>query len=247
MKKSVFYKVLLVLAVGVAMAYLLVAVAVFAGRTDDVVCQRLELSFAASGENRLIDEADVVRLLKNGGLYPVGKKRSEVETEKIEARLSGSELIKSVECYLTPSGVARMYVKQRVPKFRVMGRQNYYVDTDRRVVRALAGYAAYLPVVSGDVPVEMAQGELFDFVDYLEKNDFWNAQVEQIFVRPDRKVELVPRVGGGIVLLGHLDGYEAKLEKLKKLYVNGFNEIGWNRYKMIDLQYKGQIVCTRAK
>ena len=40
---------------------------------------------------------------------------------------------------------------------------------------------------------------------------------------------------------------EQRLAKLKKLYTEAFNEIGWNRYKLIDLQYEGQVVCTRAR
>jgi cell division protein FtsQ len=106
-------------------------------------------------------------------------------------------------------------------------------------------YAAYVPVVSGRVTVSMATGQIFDFVTFLELNPFWNAQIEQIFVRDDKKIELIPRVGEAVILLGTLDDYQLKLEKLRKLYIKGFNVIGWNRYKLIDLQYKGQVVCNK--
>ena len=238
---------LTLVAVSLSVAYLVWAACAFGGRPSGVACTSLELTFLDGGEYRLVDSAYVEQYLAAGGLHPVGKKRSEIHTEQIEAGLDGSELIKSAECYLTPSGVAHMRVRQRVPKFRVMGGDDYYVDADRHVLRPAAGYAAYLPVVSGSVLPEMATGELFDFVCFLEDNDFWNAQIEQIYVRPDRKVELVPRVGDGIILLGTLDGYEGRLAKLKKLYTEAFNEIGWNRYKLIDLQYEGQVVCTRAR
>ena len=87
---------------------------------------------------------------------------------------------------------------------------------------------------------------MFDFVTFLEDNTFWNAQIEQIFIRDDLKIELVPRVGEAIILLGTLDNYQSKLEKLRKLYVNGFNVVGWNKYKLIDLQYKDQVVCSKV-
>lgn len=238
---------LTLVAISLSVAYLVWAACAFGGRPSGVACTSLELTFLDGGEYRLVDSAYVEQYLVAGGLHPVGKKRSEIHTEQIEAGLDGSELIKSAECYLTPSGVAHMRVRQRVPKFRVMGGDDYYVDADRHVLRPAVGYAAYLPVVSGSVPPEMATGELFDFVCFLEDNDFWNAQIEQIYVRPDRKVELVPRVGDGIILLGTLDGYEGRLAKLKKLYTEAFNEIGWNRYSLIDLQYEGQVVCTRAR
>ena len=60
------------------------------------------------------------------------------------------------------------------------------------------------------------------------------------------KIELVPRVSDAIIVLGTLDNYQSKLEKLYKLYQKGFNVIGWNKYKVIDLQYKDQIVCSKT-
>lgn len=236
------------LAVAVAVGYLVWAACAFGDRQRAVVCTNLEMTFLDGGEYRLVDSTYVKQYLAADGLNPVGRKRGEIRTEQMEAGLRGSEFVKSAECYLSPSGVAHMRVRQRTPKFRVMaGADDYYVDADRHVLRPAAGYAAYLPVVSGSVPPEMATGPLFDFVCFLEENDFWNAQIEQIYVRPDHKVELVPRVGDGIILLGTLDGYEQRLAKLKKLYTEAFNEIGWNRYKLIDLQYEGQVVCTRAR
>ena len=59
------------------------------------------------------------------------------------------------------------------------------------------------------------------------------------------KVELVPRVGNHIIMLGSFDRFEQKLEKLRKFYLYGLNEIGWNAYSKIDLQYRDQVVCTR--
>jgi cell division protein FtsQ len=136
-------------------------------------------------------------------------------------------------------------IQQRIPKFRVVGLGSYYIDVDRKPMPVSLNYAAYVPVVSGKVTVSMVRGQIFDFVTFLEENPFWNAQIEQIFVRDDKKIELIPRVGDAIILLGTLDNYQSKLEKLHKLYLKGFNVIGWNRYKVIDLQYKGQVVCNK--
>ncbi len=229
----------------VAVAYLLFAVKTFSNRQQATVCTNLELIFTRDGNKRLIADSEIEAMLHAAGLHPVGKKRNEINTELIEETLGNSELIKSVECYLTPSGVARMRICQRVLKFHVVGSDNYYVDNERCVVHVPRGYAAYLPVVTGSVTREMASGEIFDFVTFLESNSFWNAQVEQIHIRPDKMVELVPRVGDSIILLGELDGSKEKLAKLQKLYTKGFNVIGWNRYKTVDLRFKGQVVCTR--
>ena len=107
-------------------------------------------------------------------------------------------------------------------------------------------YAVYVPVVSGRVLRNMATGVIYDFVSYVEKDTFWNAQIEQIYIRDDLKVELIPRVGNATIILGTFDGFEDKLKSLRELYMQAFSVVGWNRYEKIDLQYNGQIVCTRS-
>jgi len=93
----------------------------------------------------------------------------------------------------------------------------------------------------------MATGSLYEFVDYITGNKFWNAQIAQINVRNDLKIELVPRVGDAIILLGRLDNYEEKLNRVFRLYHQGFKTMGWNRYEQLDVQYEHQIVATKIK
>ena len=59
------------------------------------------------------------------------------------------------------------------------------------------------------------------------------------------EVTLVPRVGDQLIVMGTLENYREKLDRLYALYVKGFNKIGWNKYKRITLKYEGQVVCTK--
>jgi cell division protein FtsQ len=226
-------------------SYLVFSLYFFSAKDKEIVCEQLRIVFVDNNLS-LITEQDIEQLLKQQNLHPVGKKLKDIRTEAIERALSTNEVIKSAECFITPSGVSHIRIRQRVPKFRVFANNgsSYFIDTERNKIQTSANYTAYLPIVSGNVSFEMASGELFDFITFLERNAFWNAQIEQIYIRADQKIELVPRVGDSIILLGTLENYQSKLEKLRKLY-DTFNTIGWDRYRVIDLQYKGQIVGVR--
>ena len=153
-------------------------------------------------------------------------------------------VIQSSECYKTSSGLIKIKVRQRVPKFRVITEnESYYVDTHREVMPVLSGCAAYVPVVTGRVGKSFAKDVLFDFVDYLEDDELWKDQITQIHVTEYQEIVLSPRVGSHRVELGKMENYESKMEKLRKLYVDGFNQLGWKSYRVIDLRYKGQAVC----
>ncbi len=226
--------------------YLVFSMCRFSGREKSNVCRDLKIILADSSNIQLITQADIAQILEQNDLNPLGKTIKNIRTESIEEILHKNPMIKVAECYKTPSGTVSIRVFQRSPKFRVVGMQSYYIDVDRKPMPVSTNHAAYVPVVSGRVTVSMASGKMFDFVTYLEDNPFWNAQIEQIYVRDDLKIELVPRVSDAIILLGTLDNYQSKFKKLYKLYQKGFNVIGWNRYKVIDLQYKDQIVCSKV-
>ena len=244
--KPIWKYMLITFFTALVLGYLGFSLWYFSGREKETVCKKLEIVMSENNGKLLVTETEVARILEENDLNPIGKSIKNIRTESIEETLHKNPMIKVVECYKTPSGIVNIRILQRCPKFRVVGFGSYYVDTDRKPMPISKNYAAYVPVVSGRAIVSMMTTKMFDFVTFLEENPFWNAQIEQIYIRDDMKIELVPRVGDAIIVLGTLDNYQAKLEKLHKLYAKGFNVIGWNKYKTINLQYKDQIVCSRG-
>jgi len=244
--KPVWKYILIAFFAALVLGYLAFSLRYFSGREKDDVCRKLDIVMMEKNGKQLVTEKEISQILDNNDLNPVGKTIKRIRTESIEELLRKNPMIKVVQCYKTPAGVVTIRVSQRCPKFRVVGFSSYYVDTDRKPMPVSMNYAAYVPVVSGRTTVSMMTSKMFDFVTYLEENPFWNAQIEQIYVCDDLKIELVPRVGDAIIKLGTLDNYQAKLEKLHKLYLKGFNVVGWNKYKVIDLRYKDQIVCGKV-
>jgi hypothetical protein len=47
------------------------------------------------------------------------------------------------------------------------------------------------------------------------------------------------------IILGGIDGYEAKLQKLRKLYTKGFDKIGYPECREYDLRFTNQVVCRK--
>lgn len=228
-------------------AYLAWSICFFDRQENEETCTAVSICISDSTERQFVSAQEIMQLLNRNGLNPLGRNIQKTSMGEIEETLARHAMISNVECYKTPSHKINIELTQREPKFRVItGTENYYVDTEREIMPTSTEYAAYVPIVSGNrISRKLACGELYDFVSFIENDDFWNAQIEQIYIRDDTKIELVPRIGGHIILLGKLDGYERKLDKLYKLYTEGFSKIGWKAYKVIDLQYKNQIVCKK--
>ena len=69
----------------------------------------------------------------------------------------------------------------------------------------------------------------------------------RINVLPGKEIELIPRVGNHIIYLGKLEHFEDKLGRLKTFYEKGLNQVGWNKYSRISLEFGNQIICTKKK
>lgn len=157
-------------------------------------------------------------------------------------------MIARVEAYKTPSGMIKLEVEQKIPILRVISpRGNYYVDNLGSTMPVSRRYVAHVPVVSGYVEKELAVTDLYKFALFLQENDFWNNQIEQIYVHPDNEVELIPRVGNHRIVLGSFADFEEKLDNLRLFYEKAIPKVGWEKYSIISLKYKDQIVCTKDR
>jgi cell division protein FtsQ len=141
-------------------------------------------------------------------------------------------------------------VEQRVPVIFVIpdGKDGYFVDAQGKIIPN-RNSATNLVVASGNIDEKYASRELAEFGQFLQTDEFWNNQIEQIYVTKDRKgkrvVEIVPRVGDQIVYLGTLENYQKKLRKLRTFYDKAVETVGWKKYARVNLEYDNQIICTK--
>ncbi|MDD4515348.1 cell division protein FtsQ [Massilibacteroides sp.] len=209
-------------------------------------CKSIEVVVKDSLEKHFVTEADLTSFLKREKLYPVDKPMTEINTDKIEEALLSNEMIANVEAYKTPSGIIKLEVKQKMPILRVISvHGNFYIDNKGTVMPVSNRYVAHVPVASGFIEKEQAMTDLYKFALFLQEDKFWNAQIEQIYIHSDGEVDLIPRVGDHRIVLGALDGFKGKLDNLRLFYDKVVPKMGWEKYSIINLKYKNQIVCTK--
>lgn len=226
--------------------YLLFAVFIKYDRRQDVACHQVIVVVKDSTERSFIDEKDVVSLIKNAGLDPVNIPVSQINTEAIKQKILTNELIADASVYKTPSGSIKIEITQKMPILRVFnGQESYYVDEFGSVMPADFRYATFLPIANGRVEKSLATTDLYEFALFLHTHNFWNSQIEQIYIHPNKEVELVPRVGGHRIVLGDFEDFKEKMNKLQLFYEQAVPKLGWDKYRVINLRYKNQIVCTK--
>ena len=220
--------------------YLVIAVTVFNSKPDERTCEGMELVINDSINYGFITNKEVVRILDTKKLSPIGKKISEINTRLVEDELRKHPLIGNAECYRTSDGRIGIEITQRIPILRIM-------SADGGHIMPIPGSAAHVPIVTGQVEQSFATKELYEFGMFLQRNPLWQAQIQQINVTPTTELELIPRVGDHVLFLGKPGDYKNKFERLKTFYRKGLNEIGWNKYSRISLEFSNQIICTKKE
>ena len=239
-------KLLSTIALVLLAGYIVFAAIALCNKPEGQVCKGVRLEMRDSLETGYMNTADVVALLAKSGLNPTGKPLEEVSLHAIEEALEASPLIASSECYKTINGHVVVEVKCRRPILRVManGGESYYLDEEGEMIERIAK-AVYVPVATGYITRDFAKKELLELALYLQDNELWNAQVEQICVTRHGELELVPRVGNHVIVLGAPGNYAHKFDKRQTFYEKGLSEVGWNRYSRINVDYGNQVIGTR--
>lgn len=242
-------RILLSIVMLLLLTYLVIAITALNVKPADRVCQDIDLVIRDSVNAGFITKKEVISILTKQDIAPTGKKMKEIELPILEEALGKHPLIDRVECYKTPGRRIRVEVTQRIPILRVINRsgENYFIDNKGAVMSLEAKCVAHLPVATGMIEKSFAMTDLYQFAVFLQKDKFWNAQIEQINILKGEEVELVPRVGDHLIFIGKLTDYENKLSRLKEFYRKGLNKVGWNKYERINVEFSNQIICTKRK
>lgn len=241
-------KALVIIGLCLLAGYLIFSLFYFKEKPKDGVCSKFEVEIknAAAG-NKFIEAKEIELFIKEKGLDPAGKHLRDINTNAIEEAILENKLVKSASVFVTNNGAVKVILEERKPVLRVIAADgSYYIDSEGERMPLSRRSTAYLPIATGSIKEDFAKTDLYKFALFLQNDKFWNAQIEQIIVEPNRDIKLIPRVGDHQIILGKLnDGYQERLDKLLAFYKGALNETGWNKYAVINLKFDKQVVCTK--
>jgi cell division protein FtsQ len=231
----------------------------FVNKQEDALkCKRVTVSIMPQNELLFIDRDMVL-----GSIHPtasekaiVGKKIMELNIPLIESKLNHNDFIKSSQVFTDMNGVLQINIEQRRPILRLLKADgsSFYIDENGRKMPVSQAFTAHVPIASGNLFEEykardtmhsLVGRELHKIATYVDKDAFWKAQIEQIFVTAESEFMLIPKIGDHTIIFGTGEDMEEKFEKLLLFYKEGLSRVGWEKYSTINLKYKNQIVCTK--
>lgn len=234
-------------------------------KQGEMTCKQLLVKIHVQDGMTFIANEDVEVRLRSARLDPTGISFSHVDLGAIETKVREMKEVKKVKAFKTIDGNVHIDITQRKPLVRIMNANGlqFYLDEGGFQMPVSAAYTPRVPVVTGFLhepssnvsAVEIGESELlkdqllsddiFYMVNYIRKNEFWNAQIQEIYINRNKEFEFVPTMGDHRIMFGSIENMVGKFEKLKVFYEDGLRNMNWNRFSIINVKYKNQIVCTK--
>jgi len=254
-----FMKILLLIPV----LYLILMPVYFATSSNSKPCGRIVINITDSADYHFVTRRQLLNLVYGNTGRILGQPVKTINVADIENRINVLRELKVAEVFMTIDGSLNVYVDQRNPVMRVLPDEggDFFMDEDGYIFRRRNLYTPRLHIIGGNINITPSMldslsvldtaikntilKDVYRFVNYINNNSFWSAQIDQIYVDGRDEIDLIPRVGNNTVHLGTFENYEGKLRNLQAFYDKVLPEVGWNKYSTINLEFRDQIVCKR--
>lgn len=206
-------------------------------------------------EKYLVRQADILELVNSKFNY-----RDKVMTgrvlRRIEQQIEALPQVSRAKAFVDENHRLCIEVEQRLPVARVyaLSGESYYLDAAGNKFPLSPVNTVKVPVITGNIaesckkvePVKTpALAAAFRVQQGLAQDPQWTALVGEIHVNEKSEIELLTRLGDAVVLLGTPDNLEFKMKKLMVFYAEALGKTGWDKYKVINIMYKDQIICLK--
>ena len=213
----------------------------------------LEIDLEAVSGLYFVEEKEIEQIISSAfpELKP-GLPITEVPLSAVEKRLSGHPFIKSVQASIEQKGILKVNINQHEPIARIarpMGADGY-ITTEGLIIPTSPTYTSRVLILEGAFAEQlMDQGsvdsmpELMPLIQFITKDEFWNAQVTELEINKKDDIRLHQQVGKQVIEFGDAHDFESKFRRIDVLYKEILPRKGWNAYERISVKFKNQIVC----
>ncbi|MES2702934.1 MAG: hypothetical protein V4649_09860 [Bacteroidota bacterium] len=200
-----------------------------------------------------IDQKEVMDLVINNRNVDIAHTTlAKLDIHSMEQVLKADPWVADAQVYVDNERILHMYVTQRVPVARLFTQDgnSCYIDKTLSLMPLSASYTYYttvvtnVPALNNDSASWAMRAQIVSLAQAIRADSFWSAQVSQVAIDSVGKFELLPVLGDHRILFGDTSRMHDKFSSLFTFYTNVLNRIGWDKYEILDLRFKGQVVAS---
>ena len=190
-----------------------------------------------------IDRATVNKLLIQNKKQVKDIPLEHLDLNLIETQVEANPMVESAEVFINIDRTLNAVIKQRKPLARVIGSQQYYIDSKGKKMPLSEHYSARVPIVWGLTEKDMASA--YKLIEFIQQDLFLKQNITQIRTYPKSQFGLNFRHQKFKIFIGKVEQLEQKFMNFKAFYIKAEKDKLLKNYKRIDLQYGKQVVCEK--
>jgi cell division protein FtsQ len=222
-------------------------------------CYDVSIKIVGDPEAMFVSEEEILHKFQTFCTEETGDE-STLNLKEIEENINSIPSVLRSDIYKNVNGTISIEVELKKVIGRIYNKSgdSYYLDSEGGMMPIVEDKPARVCIVNGEIfegysnnayylnddslAAKSIVDDIFRMLDFINKDEFWKAQIEQLYVTSDRKFILIPVAGMHEIMFGEANHIEGKFKKLELFYQSGINRVGWDKYSTIDIQYKGQII-----
>lgn len=217
------------------------------------VCSGINIEVNNNSNRLFVDESGIKYLIReNGGR--AGVPTNSVDLRTIESELKKNVWIKNAELYFDNNQMLHVQLTESVPIARIFmfNNNSFFIDSSAKYLPLNDNVVVRVPVFTGftsdrknlSPPDSALLQSVKQVADFIISDTFWMAFVAQINILPNTDFQIIPAIGNQIINIGNADDLPDKFNRIYSFYKDVLSKTGINKYKVIDVQYSGQVVAS---
>ncbi len=199
------------------------------------------------GDNLFMSYEMVNKLLIQNQKHVKNQAKSLINLSSLEKQVLAHPMVENATTFLTIDGQLKTSVKQRTPIGRVRtNSESYYIDRQGQKMPLSSNYSARVPIITGLLVTENME-DIYRLLTYIMRDEFLKKQIVGIDKSAENDFLLLTRIGDHKINLGGIEDLEVKFKNLKAFYNHTMTDKTIENYKIINLKYNNQVVCTKKE
>lgn len=198
-------------------------------------------------EKKVKDEA-----ITNRGIDVEHTPIARLDIAEMERVLEADPWIAHASLFVDNKRVLHMDIAQRVPVARLFMQDgtSCYMDKTLSLMPDTLDFNFYACVVTNVPPLRKdsastaLKNNIWALLKTIQTDTFWNAQISQVIVDSGNTFDLIPVIGSHRIVFGDTSRMKEKFSNLFAFYNKVLNRIGWDRYDVLDVRFRDQIVAS---
>ncbi len=171
--------------------------------------------------------------------------KDKLDLNKLETLLNAQEMIEKSDVFVSVDGVLKAVVKQKTPVARVFdGDDSFYIDYEGNKMPLSNNFTARVPLVSGEINKKDSK-DLAELFRIIHDDAFLKKNIIGVQIMPNRSLLLWNRNYNYKIDFGRAIKIKSKFNNYKAVFQKAVLDSSLNKYKIIDLRFTQQVVCTK--